>query len=266
MYTPPVDLSAVPQDILTLLEESIIPSPHSINLEHSPSADFLYRSVRRKAHVAELYHENSKLCPYATLQPTNREALEQIRRWYFRTAYAPDEAIMVRQEEAYVRVRLDELPRLVHPLLTPFMEPGNDANLLYGLDLLLLYQDRLLRIIPEADYFWIERTLVPQHRQALTQSLYTRPEIAHLIPDGITLFVLGCPWRYMLLFGPRGYRYTLLDAGQLLERVQQRAQAEEIPLHVTHDFHDAAVDRFVFADGVERSTLSMMVMDATSSS
>src|SRR5690606_27185865 len=72
MYTPPVDLSAVPQDILTLLQESIIPSPHSINLEHSPSADFLYRSVRRKAHVAELYHENSKLCPYATLQPTNR--------------------------------------------------------------------------------------------------------------------------------------------------------------------------------------------------
>ena len=54
--------------IQMFLESPMIPSPHSIELSHSATSDYLYRQVRSKPHLAELYHENSKLSPHSTLQ------------------------------------------------------------------------------------------------------------------------------------------------------------------------------------------------------
>lgn len=251
------DLSHVPKRLLTLLEESIVPSPHSIDLAHSPESDFLYRQVRPKPHVAELYHENSKLHPYTTLQPVaDPRVHEQIRQWFFDTAYAVKAEYLLHEDPA-LRLSLDDLPPPLADLLQPFSEPGTYANLLYSIDLLVLYGGLLTRLFPEAPYLWTEREINDQERQFLGMKLGVEPETwaEHTVA---VLFAVACPWRYMLLHGPRGYRHTLLDVGRLLAYVEQEAPMHTFDVAVQQNYHDSAIDRMILADGLERSAYAIV--------
>lgn len=72
------------------------------------------------------------------------------------------------------------------------------------------------------------------------------------------LFLIACPWRYMLLYGPRGYRHTLLDLGRLLGYFQYRCEFDGHLLTIHQDFLDTKADDFVQADGVERSVYALL--------
>ena len=72
------------------------------------------------------------------------------------------------------------------------------------------------------------------------------------------LIVVACPWRYMLLYGPRGYRHTLLDIGRLLGYLQNRYESYGHPVTAHQDFLDTKADEFAQADGVERSVYALL--------
>jgi hypothetical protein len=77
----------------------------------------------------------------------------------------------------------------------------------------------------------------------------------------VVLFVLACPWRYMFLAGPRGYRHTLLDVGRVLHHLETLPALQACRVRVVQDFHDTAVDRFCHADGLERSVYAALQID-----
>lgn len=261
-------LEHVPSRLRMLLEESIVPSPHSIDLAPSPESDFLYRQVRRTPHVAELYHENSKISPVSTQQPTDDpQVLDEIRTWFFETAYQLKADEVLKQETPALRRSLEALPAPLAAGLEPFAEPGTWANLLYAVDLLVLHDGWLGRLVPQTPYLWTERRTPPPRLQQLGQALGSTPE-AWAQTEAV-VFLVACPWRYMLLHGPRGYRHTLLDIGRLLAHFEGHfAAPDEAPddedaqapfaLEVKQNFYDTAVDQLLLADGLERSAYAVL--------
>jgi hypothetical protein len=243
-----------------LLEETIIPSPNSIDLERSTESDYLYRLSSNTPHPAELFHENSKLTPFSTLTiPSDDQKLQEIRKWFFSTAYSMKEEDINQAEAHRFRSKISELPASLVNLLMTFTQPGPVTNLLFALDLLLLQNQRLFRIVAESDYLFIERDVKASNVQDFKSAVIDMPRV-ELDRFASFLFMVVCPWRYMMLYGPRGYRHTLLDAGRLLAYLENAAQQHKLRLVVNQNFYDSQVDRFLFMDGVERSTLAVLAI------
>ena len=256
LESPHVAPDPLLKNIQMFLELPIIPSPHSIDLSHSAASDYLYRQARAKPHVAELYHENSKLNPHSTLQiPSNTSTLEQVRRWFFETAYRVDEETLVTNGSG-LRIPYDQLPNWLQGPLSPFSKPGSLTDLLYAADLLVLHDGVLVRIVPELDYLWVEREV--KNEATLLPDLFWRSLPVRLEEYSTMLIVIACPWRYMIIYGPRGYRHTLLDIGRLLGYLQHRYASSGYPTTVHQDFLDTKADEFVQADGVERSVYAFL--------
>ena len=244
------------QHIQRFLESSVIPSPHSIDLSHSAASDYLYRQVRAKPHVAELYHENSKLSLHSTLQiPSDTSILEQVRRWFFETAYRVDEETLVANGSG-LRIPYDQLPDWLQGPLSLFSKPSSLTDLLYAADLLVLHDGVLFRIVPELEYLWVEREV--KNEATLLPDLFWRSPPVRLEEYSTMLIVIACPWRYMVIYGPRGYRHTLLDIGRLLGYLQHQYASSGYPATVHQDFLDTKADEFVQADGVERSVYAFL--------
>ncbi|NBB89953.1 MAG: hypothetical protein GVY23_01960 [Spirochaetes bacterium] len=254
-------LEGLPQDLKALLDESIIPSPHSIALKRSPESDFQRRHVRRKPHVAELYQENSKIHPHSPFHPQgNEDRLKQIREWFFETSYNMKEEEYLDHESENLRVLLDEVDPDVREVLEPFSTPGDTTNLLFSADLLVLQGEHLTRFVPESRHLWTERKVSPPEINGLRAKLGKSAE--EWQRTKAVFFLVACPWRRMILWGPRGYRHTLLDVGRLLAHFEQHVPTTGLEAAVHQDFHDSAIDRFLLADGVERSTYAILTLSA----
>lgn len=70
-----------------------------------------------------------------------------------------------------------------------------------------------------------------------------------------TLVVTGLFWRSRCKYGLRGYRFTLLEAGHLVQTVLLLATELEIDALPLGGFYDTALDRLVRADGVNESVV-----------
>ena len=255
------DLGSFLQHIQVFLESPIVPSPHSIDLSHSAASDCLYRQVKPKPHVAELYHENSKVNPHSTLQiPSDTSMLEQVRRWFFETAYRVEEEVVVSNAPG-LRIPYDQLPCWLQDPLNLFAKPGYLANLLYAIDLLLLHDETIFRVVPELDYLWIEREV--KNEVTFLPNLFWKSSPVSIEECSTMLIVVACPWRYMIIYGPRGYRHTLLDIGRLLGYFQYQYEFYGYSMTVHQDFLDTKADEFVQADGVERSVYALLTFSPT---
>jgi hypothetical protein len=185
--------------------------------------EYVHRLDLGYPHPAELFHENSKLVPQSTLEvPGQTAAFEELREWYLRTAYAVREDDFDFRHEHAPAVEVRSLPNGLAGLLGIFTQPGPDADLLFGLDLCLLIDHRLYRVVPRAERLWLDRMLTCADLSKFIPAVIGLPA-SSLERAVAMLFLVACPWRYMILFGPRGYRMTLLDAGRLLARLEQTA-------------------------------------------
>jgi hypothetical protein len=254
----PSETSAWSPSERKLLEEVVVPSPHSVELPRTAMGDFLHRLARPTPHVAELFHENSKLVAAATLTvPGDGAKLAEARAWYFATAYAVHEDEVEPREAHQFRSTLEEAPERMRPLLAPFMAPGPAADLLYAVDLLALWDGRLHRLVATTPRLWVERSFGEEELARLRAAAVGVPA-ARLERLRHFLVLVACPWRQMMLYGPRGYRHTLLDAGRVLAQLERAAAEHGVPLTVVRDFYDARVDRLLLADGVERSAVVLV--------
>jgi len=186
--------------------------------------------------------------------------LERVRRWFFETAYRVDEETLV-DNGSGLRILYDQLPRWLQTPLNLFSKPSSLTNLLYAIDLLVLHDEMLFRIVPESDYLWIERKL--KNEAILLPDLFWRSPPVRTEECSTMLIVVSCPWRYMLIYGPRGYRHTLLDIGRLLGYFQYQYESHGYPVSIHQDFFDIKADKFIQADGVERSVYALLTFSPT---
>jgi hypothetical protein len=241
-----------------LLEEGLIPSASSVELEKKPISDFMQRFASRQVNVAELFHENSKLSPHSTVEvPSDHRKLVEVRDWFFETAYKIRDDEIKPDQEHLCRIRHLDLPPGPAEMLATVALGERTSELLYAIDMLVLQGEHLYRTLPRSEFLWVERVLTEAQVQSLKSSI---PDMHPRQLAGIKTFLIlvACPWRYMLLYGPRGYRHTLLDAGRLICRLEQEAEHAGCRLLVAPNFYDHRVDRILYNDGVERSALVMI--------
>lgn len=246
---------------LTLIEETVLPSPNSVELNRSPRNDYLLRFDSRYPHIAELFQENTKLSassPLATLAPD--QELKETKEWYFSTAYRIEDGDIEPSQEGKIRRPHKALPAPFDRLFALFGQNGPLIPLVYSADLFVACDRTLYRVVPGADYLWIEKRLSPEDFDVIAGSII-RPEGMDVRKARTLVFVAGAPWRYMLFLGPRGYRHMMFEAGNLLGQLCGVAGQLGLTPTVSLDFYDARLDRVLRLDGTERSTLALVALE-----
>jgi SagB-type dehydrogenase family enzyme len=79
------------------------------------------------------------------------------------------------------------------------------------------------------------------------------PEIVE--GSAATLLITGMFWRSRFKYGLRGYRFTLLEAGHLVQNVLLMCEALGLAAVPLGGFYDRPVDELLGADGVNESVL-----------
>ena len=69
------------------------------------------------------------------------------------------------------------------------------------------------------------------------------------------MVVTGVFWRSRFKYGPRGYRFTLLEAGHLVQNALLAATDLELAAMPVGGFHDVLLDRLVGANGLDEASL-----------
>lgn len=250
---------------LTLIEETVIPTPNSVELNRSPRNDYLLRFDSRYPQIAELFQENTKLSPcspLATLAP--EQELKETKEWYFSTAYRIEDADIVPGQDDKVRRVHQALPAPLDRLFPLFGKNGPLISLVYSVDLFVAVENTLYRVVPGADYLWVEKRMSPDDLRAITRAII-RPDGVDVDKARALLFVTGAAWRYMLFLGPRGYRHMMFEAGNLIGQLCGVSGQLGLTPTVSLDFYDEKIDRVLRLDGTERSTLAIIALEGGAS-
>lgn len=245
-----------------LLEEAILPSPKTVELQRNPTNDATGRFTSRQPHIAESFIANSAISPHSEANLVlDTAALIAARDWFYHTAFKPRPGVFDAEaaRRARVVVDLDTIAAGSAAALRRIQDP-DILEIAYALDLFVLYRAAVYRLFPGVRELWLEHFLDPGEEGELRDAL---PELGGIPSDAVILFVAGAPWRYMLLQGPRGYRRTLIDAGRLLDRVECATAGKAVSIRTSLDFYDVRVDRRLALDGVERSAIAAIAFCAT---
>lgn len=241
------------------LEETVLPTPNSLDLERNVATDFLYRFSSKAPNIAELFHVNSKCIPCSTLAPKDESTVEQLKEWYFSTCYDLRKEDLNPDKVKEMCIRFDDLSLEVREALAPFSESGAATDLLFGVDLFLMNKQQVLRLLPRRGLLWVERTVGIKDWNTFRSSLLEGP--AELLNSTRhVLFLVGSPWRYMMVYGPRGYRHTLMDAGRILEVLEARISSIGLHAVIVRNFYDNQLDRLLYLDGVEKSVVAVVAI------
>jgi hypothetical protein len=239
------------------LEETILPSPYSGELTELAESAFSYRfEAKNEPHIAELYHSNSKLNPHSTLKPAGQKKLSEVRQWFFEKAWRLQPDDLTAEAEGSILIKWENLPEGLRTLLDPLTQQDSPpSQLLYAVDLMVLTEQYLLRAIPWRGFLWIERQFEDEDWDKLREAVL---DIS--LPHSPVLFLVACPWRHMLLVGPRGYRDTLIDAGKLINGLENIAYEQGMKLEMSTLFYDENIDKLLLLDGIERATVAIAVL------
>lgn len=235
------------------LEETLIPSPHSLDLEHSIEGDYFQRFSNQHTNVAELYHVNSKLVASSPLTlPPDRTELAKAREWFFTTSYDLREEDFVAEHAHRVRALHSELRPSLGALTSQLAQEASLNVLLHALDVFVLQHRTVYRVLPRRGFVWLERQLDAEAMEGLASAFPAGVEV-DLGADRPLVFLSGSFWRFMKFYGVRGYRMVLMEAGQLAREIVARGPA------VHHEvFYDDKIDRALMLDGVENSVLAVL--------
>jgi len=80
----------------------------------------------------------------------------------------------------------------------------------------------------------------------------------------VLLVVTGVFWRSRLKYGPRGYRFALLEAGHLVQNALLASTELELAALPFGGFYDTLLDRLIGADGLDEATLHAVLLSGGS--
>ena len=259
--SPAKDRFRLDRKIQASLEDTVVSSPNCVELLPTPAVAFQERLLRLDAHVAELFHANSRLTSVSSAnQPLDPVLLASVRQWFHESAYAPDPADLdlAEAEALHIRMPIERLDRVHREVLGAVPATPELVESLYALDLWILFDGDLFRYPVGADAVWLERRLEPSEERRLTAALIGLPPVG---PSTALFLLVAAPWRYMQFQGPRGYRHCLVDVGRAITLL--RHLADDIGAQVVHtlDMLDDSVDRSLDLDGIERTAVAAVLMN-----
>lgn len=222
----------------------------TVRLERETASDYCQRPASAQPSVAELYHENSKLFPQMAGELTAaRVDADGVRREFLgRRA-----AALAEGPEAGLSPARRELLAGVAQAVAP--------ELFYAVELRVAEEGLLASHEPLSGRLSLIKRLSGADARRLTEALRLLEEAE--APPRPVLFVVGNFARNDLLFGPRGYRRTLIEAGRVLEAALLVAGRLGLRARPVLEFSDRALDLVLEADGVEEGVLAAVELGDT---
>jgi hypothetical protein len=227
-------------------------------LRRDPVQDVRQRMSSARPTAAETYHRNSSLFP-ARLHELPAAWLDPSE---VRSAFGRRQAGLLPPTPHEEAVRFP----LAGPILSRTV--GADAaQRCYALELRISDDAGLARYEPTLGRREPLREVTPQQEAVLAAALSpfgaatSDASASALLPASPVerLFVIGCFPRNEVLYGARGYRRTLMEAGRFIESIVEESRRQHTTVQVTVDFFDSVVNQFVDADGLEEATLAVLV-------
>lgn len=214
----------------------------TVRLEAGTLESYCQRSTSGRISIAELYHENSKLFPAMVADLTAfRVDHAQVRQEFLRRraeSRAQDKTVQLSS-------RAGELVNKIGPAIQP--------ELFYAIELRFLQSGVLASYEPLSKQLHLTKRLTDDDTARLSEAINLIEPTD--LPSGDQIFVIGNFARNDLLYGARGYRRTLIEAGRIVEAI--RHVAGELP-RVSLEFADRVVDGILECDGVEEGTVAVI--------
>ncbi len=244
--------------LISILKGTLFPSLYSIELEKNSITDFQYRFVSKYPNIAELFHENSKLNEYTSkCIVTDEEIIKEAKNWYLATTCKVREEDIDREEAEDIFKNIETLPQNLTKLFVDFSKEGKEAEWLYNVDLLLLYKHKVYKYIPLTKYLLLEKKIGSKEMGLLETWIIEKGKDPLERTLGL-IFLVGIPWRNMVLYGPRGYRNMLIETGCLIHHLSQVSFNNGLDLVFFKNFYDNKINRLLNLDGVEGVTLTII--------
>lgn len=216
----------------------------TVRLQRDSLNDYCQRVTAAQPSLAELYHEHSKLFPSMRQELlAARSDPASLRREFLR-----------RRGVAVSRHWRVQQDKEMGGLLTATAN-GCGAELFYAIELRILSGDSILLHEPISDLTYLMKTLTSGEVHTVRQAIDSGLDGARTAPASAILFVMGSFARNDLLYGVRGYRRTLVEAGRVCQEVVRSAGRCGLHARVRTEFFDRTVDGILEADGTEEGAL-----------
>jgi hypothetical protein len=246
MATPRNRIGHTADDVLNAVLFGPLTWPgRTVRLERNSLLDYRNRPTSAQVSVAELYHEHSKLSP----QQLPELVFSSVDAAEVRRTYLGRRALLAGARPG------DELDELApwRGLLADVAERGLEC--FYAIDVRVLAGDLLAAWEPAGNAFRLLKRLDDHARERLDTAMRLGRDGEGVPRQGALLLVLACFPRNEILFGPRGYRRTLLEAGRVAQELLDGTARAGRTGRVHYEFADTEVDQIMEVDGVEYGTV-----------
>lgn len=217
----------------------------TIRLQRDSLLDYHGRVASVQVSVAELYHENSKLSPQHRGElVTTAVDVARFRREFLRRKAAVAAAAGTDQfEQAGFWQRL---------LGAAF---ADNPELSYALDVRVVEAHSMYVYEPAAGTLRLSKRMTAEEMRRLAAAVSILEPEAAPQPGASFVLLLGCFPRNEVLFGGRGYRRTLIEAGRATQEIVRQSAVCGRHAVIRCEFCDREVDLLMEADGVEQSVV-----------
>lgn len=242
-------------NIERMLEQTLVPSPHVIELRLDPLGSAASRFSNANGSPGERAHGASRLYGFnelAIIGDQNTSAV--IRDWYLSTGN-DGAAELMRLGSHQVR-DLESLPPMVAQCLAPYTETSPLLAPLFACDIVVSADGALWRLVPGTTKLTFEGKFSTSDAQAVAGALEGWPPVEPSLAQ--FMFVVGAFARAGYLFGERAHRHTYVQSGRVGGMIEARwfAQQRANEILVSTDvFFDERVEEPLRCDGVERAVL-----------
>lgn len=245
----------------TTAEGTFMPPINCVDLLPELHREFQCRFGDLSLNAAEFYHENSKVIRSSTRRiAQNQESIASFIQHYIDTPYnySPETVSDIGQSPILPAFQWrQQVPPAIHQLGI------RDYLRYFALDAYVLSDNQLCKVLPNKQILVKDRIFGADKMKKLQAAFYGPDlEAGHTFRH--LVFFVGCPWRYMMLYGPKGYRRMLMDLGHILAGLQPHIEKGALcPLEY---FYDNEIDRFLDLDGIEQSVQFVLGVPSGTSS
>ncbi len=209
--------------------------------------DVRQRSASHAPGLGELFHENSKLYPAGIGElAASRFDTDTVRSGFLTRRGSGSRRAAAMGPEWFATVR---------PLLGAVAQQRRRL-LFYALELRVSDGAWIAQYEPLTNELFPIKAIGRPEYEAVSQALQLigppRTQPAALV------FVVASFVRNEVLYGARGYRRTLMEAGRLAEALVVQAELSSVELRPVFEYHDRVVDHFVEVDGVDAGTVLVL--------
>ncbi len=234
----------------------------TVRLDPDSSQLFIQRPSSGSSSIAEVYHLNSSLGPAtASRLLASRTDIPAFRR----------EAIE-RSALAVARAGADE--RSAPDRLVKLLQSTRDLagiDLFFALELRVIHNQALFAFEPVSGRLSMLALLPERHLAGVESGLrilestsadLRAAEAVTEHPFEALAVIIGRFGRHEVLYGPRGYRRTLIEAGRLCGHLLRVCADEAVDARLITEFSDDQLDGAVLADGLEDGCVAVVRIGA----